>query len=91
MKLTTFHPQRPELMPSGRVLCSEWLVGPRTVTVVQEVHVIVGSAGVLRCQWEPAVPRRLSKREWRQYRAGRDLHHQRLANILGIAVTVADL
>jgi hypothetical protein len=48
-------------------------------------------AGVVRCEWQPDMPRKLGKAEWRAYRAGRDAHHERIANIIGRAVAVAEL
>jgi hypothetical protein len=72
------------------VLLSEWTVGRRSVRLVQDVTAWFG-AGVLRCEWRPDAPRKLSKIEWRQYRAGRATHHQQLANIIGYTIAVAEL
>jgi hypothetical protein len=55
------------------------------------VAIIPGAIGQLRAEWEPNPPRKLSKQEWRQYRAGRDAHWQRIANIIGGAVACAEL
>jgi hypothetical protein len=93
MKIKVFRPERREPPPAGGVLISEWPVGKRTVRLVQDVNVVSGSCsgyGTLRCEWIPNLPRRLGKREWREYRAGRDHHHQQLANILGSAVVLAE-
>jgi hypothetical protein len=78
-------------MPPDRILRSTWRVGPRTVTITQHVAIIPGAIGQLRAEWEPNPPRKLSKSEWRQYRAGRDAHWQRIANIIGSAVACAEL
>ena len=91
MKILTFHPERREPMPADRVVRSTWRVGRRTVTLTQDVAIIPGAIGTLRTEWEPDPPRRLSKRELREYRAGRDGHWQRVANIIGPAVAFAEL
>ena len=91
MKLQAFYPQRREPMPPDRVVRSTWWVGARSVTVTQDVSIIPGAIGQLRAEWEPDAPRKLSKREWREYREGRDAHWQRIANIIGGAVTCAEL
>ena len=91
MKLQAFYPQRREPMPANGILRSTWSVGARTVTVTQDVSIIHGAVGTLRAEWTPDPPRKLSKQEWRQYRAGRDAHWQRIANIIGGAVACAEL
>jgi hypothetical protein len=91
MKFLTFRPQRFEAAPPNGVLVSEWRVGRRRVRLAQDVHIVTGSVGILRCEWEPDRPRKLNKAEWRQYRAGRDAHSQRVANIIGGAVACAEL
>ena len=90
MIMKTFRPERREPMPADRIVRSTWTVGRRTVTVVQDVSIIPGAIGQLRAEWEPDPPRQLSKREWREYRAGRDAHWQRIANIIGGAVACAE-
>jgi hypothetical protein len=90
--IITFRPERREPMPADGVLRSEWRVGKRTVTITQMVDGVAGSIGVLRAEWAPNMPqRRLNKRELREYRAGRALHSQRAANIIGGVVAVVDL
>jgi hypothetical protein len=91
MKLIAFHPQRFVPPPVDGVVRSTWRVGSRTVTLTQDVSIIPGAVGTLRCEWEPDMPRKLSKHEWREYRAGRDAHHQRLANITGGTIACAEL
>ena len=91
MKFLTFRPERREPMPADRVVRSTWAVGRRTVTVIQDVTIIAGAHGQLRAEWEPDRPRKLSKQEWRQYRAGRDAHWQKVANIIGGTVACAEL
>lgn len=89
--MKTFHPQCREPMPPDRVVRSTWAVGRRTVTITQEVSIVAGAIGTLRAEWSPDQPRKLTKQEWRQYRAGRDAHWQRIANIIGGAVACAEL
>ena len=92
MKLMTFQPRGREPLPPGGVLISEWQVGRRTCRLVQDVTAAMhGSVGTLRCDWAPDRPRTLSKAEWREYRAGRDAHHQHVANIIGGNVLCAEL
>jgi hypothetical protein len=91
MKFMIFQRQQTEPMPPDRVLRSSWRVGRCTVTMTQHLELIPGSFGTLRVEWAPAMPRKLSKAEWRQYRAGRDAHHQRIADITGAAVACAEL
>jgi hypothetical protein len=91
MKVLAFRPQRHEPMPPDRLLRSSWRVGRCTVTMIQHLEIIPGAVGTLRVEWEPNPPRKLSKSEWRQYRAGRDAHWQRIANIIGGAVACAEL
>ena len=57
----------------------------------QLLDVVPGAVGKLRVEWNPKPPRKLSKAEWREYRAGRDAHHQRVANIIGGPVACAEL
>jgi hypothetical protein len=87
MELVTFHPQQFEPAPPGGVLRSSWRVGARVVTVTQDVTAT--GVGMMRAEWSPDVSRKLSKAEWREYRAGRAAHWQRLANIVGGPVLLA--
>jgi hypothetical protein len=74
MIMKTFRPERRDPIPADGILRSTWTVGRRTVTVVQDVSIVSGAIGQLRAEWEPDQPRKLSKREWREYRTGRDAH-----------------
>ena len=51
------------------------------------------TAGSLRCEWSPDVPapRSLSKKEVREYRAGRDAFLQEIASTLGGNVLVVEV
>jgi hypothetical protein len=50
------------------------------------------AAGGLRCKWSPDVPARrsLSKKEVREYRAGRDVFVQEIASTIGGNVLVVE-
>ncbi len=48
-----------------------WRVGKRQVTVTVP-QVRTGQVLHAAFEWKPSMPRRLSRREWGQYRAGRD-------------------
>lgn len=50
----------------------------------------VAGVGTLRHRWKPDVPTKLSRSEWRQYAKGRARHYQRVANIMGKAVALAE-
>ena len=92
MKLITFEPQRPEAPTPGGVLRSSWQVSRRAVTLTQDVDACRHGlgAGMMRAEWSPDLPRKLSKHEWRAYREGRNAHHQRIANIIGGVVAYAE-
>ena len=67
-----------------------WRVGKRTVTAtVPQVR-----AGQVQCtsmEWDPDMPRKLSRREWQQYRAGRDAAFAELFAELGIKGAVVEI
>lgn len=44
-----------------------------------------------QANWEPDVPKRLSKKELEDYREGRDMIHQTVANMLGRAVICMEI
>lgn len=84
LTVAIFQPRRVEPIPPGGVLRSSWRVGKRAVTLTQDINMSRGpGVGHLRCEWTPDLPRKLSRAELRQYRAGRDAHYQRVANIIG--------
>jgi hypothetical protein len=47
-------------------------------------------AGVIRVEWEPDFPKKLTKNELRTYQAGRNALYQRAANIIGGTVLLAE-
>ena len=58
-------------MAEQAALVRSWRVGKRTVTATVP-QVRSGQVLYAAFEWTPNMPRRLSRREWRQYRAGRD-------------------
>lgn len=64
----------------GRYLCTLTLARPRAGQVM---HASV--------EWSPAMPKRLTDSEVREYRAGRDAAIAEIAQMLGITVGVVDL
>ena len=60
-----------------------WLVGKRrcTFTVPQSRS---GQVATVTIEWHPDMPRQLSRKEWKQYRAGRDAAFAGLCGDLGI-------
>ena len=77
-------------MAEQAALVRSWRVGKRTVTVtVPQVR----SGQVLHAafEWYPNMPRRLSRREWKQYRKGRDTAFAELFTDLGIRGAVLEI
>ncbi len=60
-----------------------WRVGKRQVTVTVP-QVRTGQVATAAIEWHPDLPRRLSRREWKQYRTGRDAAFADLCGDLGI-------
>ncbi len=65
-------------------------VGRRTVTLTVP-RPVQGGVAIMVMEWAPTVPSGLSRKERRQYRAGRDAAIAELAKTLGLRVIVADL
>ncbi len=77
-------------MAEQAALERSWRVGKRTVTcTVPQVR----SGQVLHAafEWIPNMPRCLSRREWRQYRAGRDKAFAELFAELGVKGAVLEI
>ena len=49
-----------------------------------------GDPGALSMVWDPDVPKELSKKEWRQYRKGRDAAFRELGQYLGGAILIVE-
>ncbi|RDD61462.1 hypothetical protein [Ferruginivarius sediminum] len=65
-------------------------VGKRTVTLSVETP-RRGEVANMICEWSPDRPRRLSRKEWREYRRGRDAALADLAEAMGATVGVMEL
>lgn len=61
-------------------------VGRYRVTLTLPASVTPGQPVAIACEWSPTLPGRLSATELRQYRAGRALALQALAERTGLAV-----
>jgi hypothetical protein len=75
---------------SAAAIVRTFRVGKRTVTWTIPKPV-VGSVSHSVVEWDPDLPRRLSQREWQQYRAGRDAIYAELSTLLGINMMVVEL
>ncbi len=67
-----------------------WRVGKRRVTVTVP-RVRTGQVLHTAFEWSPNLPRRLSRREWKQCRAGRDAAFAELFAELGIRGVVLEV
>ena len=77
-------------MAEQAALVRTWRVGRRKVTVtVPQVR----SGQVLHAafEWDPNMPRRLSRREWKQYRKGRDAAFAELFAELGVRGAILEI
>ena len=71
-------------------LVRTWRVGKRKVTATVP-QVRAGQVLHAAMEWDPDIPRRLSRREWQQYRAGRDAAFAELFAELGIRGAVLEI
>ena len=77
-------------MAEQAALVRSWRVGRRTVTVtVPEIR--TGQVLCAAFEWSPSRPRRLSRREWKQYRAGRDKAFEELFAEIGVKGVVLEI
>ena len=67
-----------------------WRVGRRTVTMTAP-QIRIGQVGMATIEWHPDMPRRLSRREWRQYRTGRDTAFAELCADLGVRGALGEI
>ncbi len=67
-----------------------WRVGKRTVTATLP-RARSGQVAHAAFEWHPDMPRRLSRREWKQYRKGRDAAFAELFTDLGIRGAVLEI
>ncbi len=64
-------------------LMRTWRVGERRVTMTAP-RLRNGQVAMATIEWLPTMPRKLSRREWKQYRAGRDAAFAELCRNLGV-------
>ncbi len=67
-----------------------WRVGKRRVTLTVP-RPQSGQVATTTLEWAPDMPRRLFRREWKQYRAGRDAAFAELFAELGIRGAVLEV
>ena len=72
------------------VLTTAFRVGRRIVTMTIPT-LRRGEVSHTTVEWYPDVPQRLSKREWRQYRAGRDVAMTELARGAGVKAAIIEV
>ncbi len=77
-------------MGEAVAMMRSWRVGKRTVTVTVP-QIRTGQVLHAAFEWSPNMPRRLSRREWKQYRAGRDAAFAELFAELGIRGVVLEV
>ena len=71
-------------------LTSTFRVGARIVTMTIP-RVCRGEVSRTTAEWDPDLPQRLSKREWLQYRAGRDVAMTELARGAGVKAMIIEV
>ena len=64
-------------------LVRTWRVGKRRVTMTAP-KLRNGEVAMATIEWLPTIPSKLSRREWKQYRTGRDAAFTELCADLGI-------
>ncbi len=67
-----------------------WRVGKRRVTMTAP-QIRIGQVGMATIEWAPDVPTKLSKREMKQYRTGRDTAFAELCADLGIRGALGEI
>ena len=75
------------MLPSKPWMSTTFRVGKRTVTLAME-RPERGDYGMEleHVEWRPSMPKRLTKKEWRQYRAGRDAMVAEAARLAGMTI-----
>ena len=67
-----------------------WSVGKRRVTMTAP-QVRIGQVGMATIEWAPDVPSKLSRRERKQYREGRDAAFAELCGEFGIRGALGEI
>ena len=71
-------------------LMRAWRVGKRRVTMTAP-QIRIGQVGMATIEWAPDMPHRLSRREMKQYREGRDAAFAELCGDLGIRGALGEI
>ena len=71
-------------------LQSTFRVGKRLCTITYDREPERGAAMVVRAEWSPTVPKRLTKQELRQYRAARAEITEEIAKLTGFTIAVLE-
>ena len=71
-------------------LVRTWRVGKRRVTMTAP-QLQNGQVSMATIEWLPTMPRKLSRREWKQYRTGRDAAFAELGRDLGIRGVLCEI
>ena len=71
-------------------LVRTWRVGKRKVTMTAP-QLRDGQVSMATMEWLPTMPRKLSRREWKQYRTGRDKAFAELCGDLGVRGVLCEL
>ena len=77
-------------MAEKAALVRTWRVGKRKVTVTVP-QIRSGQVLYAAFEWYPNMPRRMSRREWKQYRKGRDAAFAELFAEIGIRGAVLEI
>lgn len=79
-----------DALGEAAALVRSWRVGRRTCTLTAP-QIRGGQVAFASIEWAPTRPRRLSSRELRQYRAGRDRAFADLCSELGIRGAIFEI
>ncbi|MCW5750874.1 MAG: hypothetical protein KIT81_06985 [Alphaproteobacteria bacterium] len=77
-------------MADAALLVRSFKVGRRIVTMTIP-QIPARGLVCMSCEWAPDAPRRLSKRELREYRQGRDAVLAEISEMIGGRVAVAEV
>ncbi len=82
--------QRRKSMGEAAAMSRSWRVARRTVTLTMP-QTRGGQVAAASIEWCPDMPRRLSRRELKQYRTGRDAAFDSLCGDIGIRGVLCDI
>lgn len=76
-------------MATSPLLVHSWQVGNYKVTM-SVPKMTKGAVHHSAMEWEPGLPTHMTKKMWRQYRAGRDAGYQKLCDATGETALVVE-